>query len=204
MIIYKITNKLNNKIYIGQTTKKMSVRFAQHCGTNNSSYISRAIKKYGKNNFIVEEICCAKSLEDLNFLEIFFISKLNTLKPKGYNIEYGGDNIKRVRSSMSGKQHSEATRLRMSEAHKGKKLSAETKKKLSVARKGVPVKPEVLKNRSNNLTGIRHRGKEVVSTQNNQVFKSIVQACEHLKLARRTVSRWLKQGINKNIIAYKE
>ena len=55
--------------------------------------ISKAIQKYGKENFIVEEIDTAESLEELNKKEAEWIDKLEALK-KGYNIRPGGNNSK--------------------------------------------------------------------------------------------------------------
>lgn len=57
-VIYKITNILNGKIYIGQTTKSIEKRFGQHkCATGNrNSSISSSIRKYGEENFSIEII----------------------------------------------------------------------------------------------------------------------------------------------------
>ena len=61
--IYKITNKINGKVYVGQTTKTLKERFEKHCWgtTKKDSYhfnmaIKKAIKKYGKENFTIELI----------------------------------------------------------------------------------------------------------------------------------------------------
>ena len=61
--IYKITNKINGKIYIGQTVKSLKERFQKHCWgtTEKDSYhlnmaIKKAIRKYGKQNFTIELI----------------------------------------------------------------------------------------------------------------------------------------------------
>ena len=55
--IYKITNKINNKIYIGQTNRTIEIRWKEHCRHLNSNMpICRAIKKYGESNFLVEEL----------------------------------------------------------------------------------------------------------------------------------------------------
>jgi group I intron endonuclease len=92
MIIYKITNKLNGKMYIGQTVQKLSDRWSDHCrpcaGKHvNHSAIADAIRKYGKENFILEQIDTAGTLETLDLLEIHYIQKYNTLSPNGYNLE---------------------------------------------------------------------------------------------------------------------
>ena len=57
--IYKITNSVNKKIYIGKTVRTVSVRFREHldrADENYQSYLYNAIRKYGQENFIVETI----------------------------------------------------------------------------------------------------------------------------------------------------
>ena len=94
MIIYKITNKINGMIYIGQTINNLDKRWKAHCrfGKNNTtSYVSNAIQKYGINAFCVEEIGSYSNLEDLNNAEEYFIDWFNCLVPNGYNIRLGGN-----------------------------------------------------------------------------------------------------------------
>lgn len=96
MFIYKITNKINNKVYIGQVyNKSIYDRFDRHvkeANPNSRSYIDRAINKYGVENFVVEQIDEASSLEELNQKEIYWIKFYNsTDHTKGYNLTQGGD-----------------------------------------------------------------------------------------------------------------
>lgn len=89
--IYLITNLINGKQYVGQTTLTINKRFNQHCYNINNKKcfympIVRAIKKYGKENFKIEEIAVAYTQKQLNFSEGFFISLNNTLSPNGYNL----------------------------------------------------------------------------------------------------------------------
>lgn len=84
--IYKITNLLNNKIYIGQSVH-IEKRFLEHTwkDKNNHSALSNAFKKYGKDNFSFEVIeeCNYKIL---NIRERYYIISYNSLTPNGYNI----------------------------------------------------------------------------------------------------------------------
>lgn len=91
--IYKITNDINSKIYIGQTIQTLNKRFNGHScysKTDRSAnmYIKRAIHKYGKEHFHIEliEIC---PVENLNEREQFWIAKYDSYN-NGYNLTKGG------------------------------------------------------------------------------------------------------------------
>ena len=91
--IYKITNKINGKSYIGQTIQNVKERFYQHCATKCSKAVSnmaihRAIKKYGKSNFTVEVIEEIDSA-NLNDRERYWIKYYNSYN-NGYNSTKGG------------------------------------------------------------------------------------------------------------------
>jgi len=86
MIVYKITNKINNKFYIGITTKSLEQRFNSHI-KQPRFYLGEAIKKYGRENFFIEQIDTALSFQKLKKKEQHYITKL---KPQ-YNLTKGGD-----------------------------------------------------------------------------------------------------------------
>lgn len=91
--IYKITNTINGKSYIGQTIQNVKERFYQHCATKCSKVVSnmaihRAIKKYGKSNFTVEVIEEIDST-NLNDRERYWIKYYNSYN-NGYNSTKGG------------------------------------------------------------------------------------------------------------------
>lgn len=98
-LVYKITNTINNKIYIGQTTETIEKRFKRHCGyqLNDNTYLHRAMKKYGIENFIIEKIDCATNQEELNEKEFYWIHYYNS-DVDGYNLKSsigkcGGDTL---------------------------------------------------------------------------------------------------------------
>lgn len=122
--IYKITNTINSKSYIGQTIQNVKERFYQHCATKCSKAVSnmaihRAIKKYGKSNFTVEVIEEVEST-NLNDRERYWIRYYDSYN-NGYNSTEGGqDGIKLfknldtesiVREYKSGKSLREIGRL---------------------------------------------------------------------------------------------
>ena len=91
--IYMYENKINGKIYIGQAIN-FNKRHSDHCKpSNKNTYIDRALKKYGKDNFdiyiLIENL---ESQEELNFYEKLFIEQYDSLAKNGngYNITNGG------------------------------------------------------------------------------------------------------------------
>ncbi len=95
-IIYKATNKINNKIYIGQTIKTLEERIYHHVYRANHSldithtHFINAIRKYGEENFIWEVIDKGENQEELNEKEIYWIKYYNSVN-NGYNIQDGGN-----------------------------------------------------------------------------------------------------------------
>ena len=86
--IYLITNLINGKQYIGQSVG-IQHRWVQHKNSKENYPISKAIRKYGRDNFKFEiiENC---SPEELDEKEIYYIKVYNTIIPNGYNVTYGG------------------------------------------------------------------------------------------------------------------
>jgi group I intron endonuclease len=119
MIIYKITNRINGKIYIGQTIQLLWKRWSRHreqSRTHNHLF-ARALKKYGYENFSLVTLGRYENMSDLNNAEIYYISYYNCITPNGYNIDVGGKNvirnietIKKVAAANRGKKWSEAVR----------------------------------------------------------------------------------------------
>lgn len=88
MFIYKITNTVNNKVYIGQTIRPIVQRFKRHINDalNNviDTHFARAIRKYGQDNFICEEIDTALNQDELTLKEQYWIKFYNSVE-EGYN-----------------------------------------------------------------------------------------------------------------------
>ncbi len=156
MIIYKVTNKINGKEYVGQTTISLKKRKGGHINaalsTHDNNYFHSALRKYGPENFDWKTIHGCVNIDDLNKWEIYYIKYYNTFN-NGYNLTLGGfgsigykhteETKKKIsianggkKSIWYGKKHSEESKRKMSESHKGIKPSDETKRKLSKAFKG--------------------------------------------------------------------
>lgn len=136
--IYLITNKLNGKKYVGKTSRGYKKRFYEHCNGvefGTYSYISNAIRKYGKENFEVELIKQVPESE-WKYWETYYIKKFQTLYTQnGYNITKGGDDNP-MNDPEIRKKHLNAVRnperlKRVSEKLKGRVISEETRKKIS-------------------------------------------------------------------------
>lgn len=69
MIIYKATNEITGRCYIGQTTKSLKIRKKQHETVNGSPYLYRSIQKHGKKNFKWEILEKCYVIDDLNMAE---------------------------------------------------------------------------------------------------------------------------------------
>ncbi len=121
-VIYKLTNKINNKIYIGQTinfNRRMN-EYKNRKPIKTSKYkIMEAINKYGFENFTYEIIHVCDNESQLDYYENLYINKYMSYDDNiGYNSKH--DNTL-----------SESTKLKMSKSHIGLKESAETKRKKS-------------------------------------------------------------------------
>lgn len=153
MEIYLIENLVNNKKYIGLTTKTSEKRFKEHLwvaetndGNIKKNAIHRAIKKYGKDNFKLVVIEKCDTLNELFVSEKKWINHYKSFGPKGYNETAGGEgnpgwvmSEKRkdfLRKLRIGTKHSEEAKIKMSLSRKGKKFSEKHKKSLSEAQKG--------------------------------------------------------------------
>ena len=96
MLIYKITNIETNKIYIGKTSKDLRTRWKTHINASlnlkNDTRLYNSIRKYGKENFKIEQIDEANTLKELQEKEFYWINYFNSTSEKiGYNIQKGNE-----------------------------------------------------------------------------------------------------------------
>lgn len=140
-VIYLLYCSISKKGYVGQAANYVSGnkkwgtegRWQSHVseatgrGKDHSVLLNQAIRKYGRNAFIVMTII-EVPLDELDDKETYYIDVYNTFVPNGYNLEKGGRKNKIV---------SAETRKKLSEALKGKKLTLEQSRKRSRAQLGV-------------------------------------------------------------------
>lgn len=133
--VYKITNTVNQKAYIGISIHEPEKRrIRDHLSGYGNRIIAEAVKKYGRDAFTYEVLEKNVFPELLPDLEVAYIEKFNTVAPNGYNLTHGGEVAKRP---------SAETLHKMSEIHKGEKhynfgktLSADHRLKISKANSG--------------------------------------------------------------------
>lgn len=129
-LIYRLTNTVNGKAYVGITGRTLGIRWSEHVerarqGLRNSR-IYDAIRKYGPDAFVREVIAVAETEDGARALEIEHIAK-NDSYESGYNSNLGGEGF------LVFPEH---IRRKISEAQKGKIISAECRRKMSEAKIG--------------------------------------------------------------------
>lgn len=187
MIIYKITNTITKKMYIGLTSVSLNERWTNHKSNckNPAKYTSAlycSMRKHGIENFTIEQIDTASSLEELNIKEKTYIKALNTLSPNGYNLDNGG-----------GAQNCHPdTRAKISAALKGRPI----KNRMNGAPKGRPVSEERRRRISETLKGRPNKAlyKPIIAVETGTEYESINAAAKILKMNRVTISQLLKTG----------
>lgn len=144
--VYKITNKVNNKVYIGITSKGISARWKEHIYSAEHGCpfkLHNAIRKYGKENFSIELIDFCNSWEELTEKEQYYISEYKSLQDKfGYNMTEGGDGT-------FGRTHSEETKEKIRQKAIGREVTEATRLKLSKAGKVITEAREAYRNSGN-------------------------------------------------------
>ena len=140
--IDKHTNKINGKVYIGQTCQNPEYRWNHGEGYKGSSRFYSAIKSYGWDNFNHEIIFSNLTFEEANLKEIELINYYKSnLEEFGYNLDNGGSKNKRI---------SEETRKKQSESALNRPIvTEETKQKLSLLSKGITRSEETKQKISN-------------------------------------------------------
>lgn len=172
-----LKNKMNGKIYIGQTFRPIQTRLEEHRTGKSSGCVAiyNAIKFHGWENFDKDWYECPD--EDLNFDEELLVREMGTLSPDGYNLKEGGGGGKMSmeskqkmseaqrgeKSHMYGKNHTNETIQKMSKSHLGKTMSEESVQKMSEAKRGEnnPMFGKTMGEDTKNKISETERGKRV-------------------------------------------
>jgi len=217
--IYKATNTINGKVYIGQTVKKLNIRKAQHqydAKHKSKLYFHLALLKYGFDNFVWEIVDTCSNIEESNKKEQNIISFYNsTDRKKGYNIDFGGNSTIRNEETkekirLSKRNISDETKEKIRIANLGKVVSEETKEKLRIANLGKVFSEETRKKlKENNVRYWKNkklsaesiskrsekRNIKIICNETGEIFKSIKEAQQKLGISH--ISEHLKGKIKK-------
>lgn len=186
--IYRITNKINGKTYVGKHEyKKLDDSYM-----GSGVLLKKAKKKYGMKNFKKEILVFNISKQEhANLLEETFIAaeREKVGRENCYNITDGGDGgygLTGEKNGMYGKKHTEDAKMKISEANKGrpssnkgKHISEETKRKMSEKlrgkpawNKGVPMSDEQKRKLSESMKGNQnHKGKRHTKEAKDKISK---------------------------------
>lgn len=177
-LIYKHTNKINGKSYIGQTCQDPERRWRKGEGYKDSPKFYSAIKKYGWDNFTHEIIEDNLTFEEANEKEVYWIKYYDTYNNdnKGYNMTLGGNNY------MSELWKDSEYKQRMKESFSKARKRDWNEEKLEKMLKGLEKAwndEEWRKERINNLIGDKNpNSKKVVNIETNKQFSTIKEAAE--------------------------
>lgn len=175
MLIYKATNIITGRSYVGQTRMTLKERIRSHNKSKDGVYFHSAIQKYGKQNFQWEILETCESLNEANFLEKYYIKQQETLAPNGYNLHTGGDSH----------ECSAATRQLMSQVRLGRRLNPATE-----------IKPgQRLSPRTEFKKGRKALNKKaVIDLESGFTWDSVSEAADALGLELSTLFHRLKYG----------
>ena len=195
--IYKITNTINGKCYIGETTKSdPEKRWKEHKSTIKRGVgcpaLQNSVIKHGIDNFKFEILIICFDKDRYKY-EIEYIKKYNTLIPNGYNILEGGPG-----GSFKGKKHSEETKQLLSKNNKQKYIdNPELKREMSERNKIYYNKNNIIKHREamGKSTGVKigqyNLNNELVNT-----FISISEASRQTGVPKTSIQQFVKNNNN--------
>lgn len=201
MIIYKITNRVNGKIYIGQTTTPLLQRWRAHRNSKSNCVFHKAIRKYGAENFTVEQIDIAADCDELNKKEQYWIRHYNSMRPNGYNSTTGGDNtcacdeVKQKLSKQRMGANNHMYGRNMTGANNpffGKKHTAETRKKLSEHAKQRTGSKNSFYGKSLTEKQKQAHYRPVMCVETGEVFECMRFACDKHNLDLSTLAKVCK------------
>lgn len=201
-VVYLIFNKVNGKMYVGQTIKTVNHRFKEH--SRQDSLIGRAIRKYGHKNFRCEILKRCYSKVELDAWEKFFIAVLRCKSPFGYNLTDGGggvvgrkhtdDEKATISASKTGKHHTDETRAKISATLTGRSLSPEHIAKITLAQSG----------EKNNNYGKHPTSETLVEmskAKRTSPYKNLLYELDSRKLTYSALAKIL--GLTVSSVAYK-
>ena len=211
MVIYKIINNINNKIYIWQSRWVVWTRWRSHCNNSGSwiNAIKQAIKKYWYENFNFSVICVCDNIDELNIAEVKYINTYNSISPNWYNLHSWGNHHTASTESKLKMSSSACKRwwVKKSQAQIIADMTSEERlqrkldsyKKMSVTKTWVPSNKKWIKLSSQAIENIRlskiwienpKKWKQIIDNNGN-IYLSIKHAVEEIWCNRTTLMKHL-------------
>jgi len=198
MVIYKITNLVNNKVYIGKTCRNLSCRKSEHLynmsRNTRNNHLYNALKKYGVKNFLWESLqdnICTE--ENLNYLERMYLQEHLEAGYILYNKKDGGE----------GGKHSEETKIKISMAHKklnksGFKHKAETIFKMKKVKRTEFHKEIISKSNKTRIVIKPFEILDKTTLKTIGVWSSKIQCSRDLHISLSAIDAGLKNKVKKH------
>lgn len=194
---------VNGKRYVGQTTQPLKVRFNEHAGKKDNTLISKAISKYGRENFYCGVIKSCVSKAELDYWEKYYIAALHTKKPYGYNLTDGGEGffgyrhppeiLAKISETKKNSPRVAEHIAKLAEANRGRHPTPESCAKMSAARKGKPKSPEwrmkIGAVHKGKKLSAEHRAKIAATSRGNNPFKNLLSELEARQFTYKALSK---------------
>lgn len=183
--IYKITNLINNKVYVGKSVY-LDIRWGQHISDlrrnkHKNIHIQNAFNKYGEISFKFEIIEVINE-ELLSEKEVFWIKELKSFKQEfGYNKTLGGE----------GQKGTEETRNKISKSKMGKKMSEEARRNMSKGKTGKKQSKETIQKRVATMMKNGYNTKPVTCIEDGLTFESIKAASKYYNMPKHIITNFL-------------
>lgn len=210
MIIYKVQNKVNQKIYIGKTTKTLNSRKKTHLKNVKmglKSHFYDSIRKYGEESFTWYELLSCNDINILNEMEIMFIEKYDSFR-YGYNMTLGGDGGDTISNKSDIEKKNQGAKIGNIPWNKGKKMkemgytfyeNRESRPKFTFEQKmahslSIIKSEKYKKGLSNRIHGM---SKKVIRVSDGKTWGTIVECAKEINENKSKVRRYIIQ--NKSI-----
>ena len=189
-IIYKCTNRTNGKVYIGQTMYTIEHRWSGHVHsalrTDSRVPLHCAIRKYGRDAFLLEVVQSASSQEETNKLEVEWIARVGSITPGGYNLQRGGE-VSEVHPD---------TKVRISESWGGPAQRVERSAKISAALLAPEVRARMSETALRRESAWSPAEREALNTKISGRVKEAFSNIPHEEHSARTSAAGLKRWAN--------
>ena len=190
--IYLHRNKINGKVYIGQTCQKPEKRWNYGHGYKNCPRFYSAIVSYGWSNF--EHIILEDNLtsDEANEKEQYYIKKYNSQNPDlGYNLTEGGSSLSEYWKTPEHREFQSQNKKLYFKEHPDKKIENDMHLK-EIAQKSAKIRSEKMKENYANQGGLFHlnesRKKRIKCIETDEIFASLSEASRKYNISVGNIS----------------